>query len=87
VTPLEFCLELSSMVKIDGHVEATKSILDKYQHFSTFPDTLRILDKNEVEGLIEDIRKIDVIDIIGSAVDKSQRFAESVKKISTPKST
>lgn len=83
LTSLEYCLELSSRNTINDYSQETKSILDKYKEFSSFPDRLKILDTNDTENLIEYIRKINLTDIIGSAVEKSKNFADSATKASS----
>jgi CRISPR-associated protein Csc2 len=82
ITSLEYCLELSKEKQINDHIGITNNILNRYKEYSTFPDALKVLTTDEVNNLVEEVRKIDLSagkeNIVVSAFSKSKEFAELV---------
>lgn len=77
ITSLEYCLELSAKKEIKDYVEMTQEILGRYRHYSSFPDALKILTKEETVALEEEIRKTDLSSsIITEAFRKSKDFSK-----------
>jgi len=82
ITPLEYALELSAKddYKQDP-IKATQHILDKYKDYASFRDKVTILSAEELNNIIEEIRKYSITkEFVQHMYEDAEKFMESVDK-------
>ncbi len=78
ITPLEFVLELREIDDWkDNPIGKTVEILNKYREYASTPELVKVLEKEEVESLIKEIKKFTPNK---EFVEKLQSDAENFKK-------
>ncbi|RLE66115.1 MAG: type I-D CRISPR-associated protein Cas7/Csc2 [Thermoprotei archaeon] len=80
ITSLEYSLEMAAR-DIDDPIGSTFKILNKYKQYSSFPTSIKILGKEELEKVLTNVRNFDPTkEFIEEFLKKSRKFVEKVSQ-------